>query len=232
MPKTVISYKIISCIILGLIICVFGNACKNIVGKKAAVPESLPVESLLVMPFKNMAAVYGENVSIRCPLDGNVYITGKIAEGAENTLTRHLIILINNMWDCRMIPPSNALGVVSELTHPNHKTLSEKELFVETGRILGADVVVTGHIYRFQERLGRKYSVEYPAAVIFDIHIIKVDSGRILWSGKFDETQKSLDKNFLNLRTFVKRKGRWVTALQMAAEGLEELCEEFPLTCR
>ncbi|OQY08515.1 MAG: hypothetical protein B6I22_00440 [Desulfobacteraceae bacterium 4572_123] len=158
------------------------------------------MEAVLVLPFKNMAAVYGDNVSVRCPLDGKVYM--------------------------------NALGVISKLTHSSQKTMSEKKLIVETGRILDADMVVTGHIYRFEERLGRNYSVKDPAAVTFDIHIIRADSGRIIWSGKFDETQRSLDKNFLNLKKFLKRGGKWITAGQMAVAGLEELFEKSPLAGR
>lgn len=229
MPEKVIN-KLICSIILGIMICVFGNACKTAVGTVATDSEPASVESVLVLPFKNMAAVYGENMSVRCPLDGKVFLTGQISGDAEGVLTSHLIMLIKKRCECRMIMPSSALGVVSKLINQNQKTIREKKLLVETGRILGADVVVTGHIYKFQERLGRKYSVEYPAAVTFDIHIIKVDSGRVIWSGKFDETQRSLDKNFLNLRMFIKRKGMWVTARQMAAEGLEELFEKFPLT--
>jgi len=231
MPKTII-YKVICYIILGVTTFISGNACKSTVGTLAVAPESVPVETILVLPFKNMAAVYGDNVSVRCPLDGKVYMTGKVAKDAEDALVRHLIMLINSGRECRMIPPSNALGVISKLTHSSQKSMSEKKLIVETGRILDADMVVTGHIYRFEERLGRDYSAKDPAAVTFDLHIIKVDSGRIIWSGEFDETQRSLDKNFLNLRKFLKRGGKWVTAGHMAAAGLEELFEKSPLAGR
>lgn len=231
MPKTAM-HKVICYIILGITVCVSGNACRSTVQRPAAVPESIPVESVLVIPFKNMAAVYGENVSVRCPLDGKVYMTGKVAGDAENTLTSHLVMLITDRCECRMIPPSNALGVISELTRQDRKVLPEKKLLAEIGRILGADAVVTGHIYRFQERRGRKYSVESPAAVTFDIHIIKVNGGGIIWSGKFDETQKSLDKNLFNLTRFIKRRGRWITARHMAVTGLDDLFEEIPLTGR
>jgi hypothetical protein len=212
--------------------CIFGAGCKNVAKTMPIIPESIPMESVLVLPFKNMAAVYGSNMTIRCPLDGKVYMTGTVADAAQGALTRHLIMLIGKRYACRMIPPSNALGIISKLTHPSQTALSEKNMFVETGRILGADIVATGHIYRFEERLGGKYSVTRPATVTFDLHIIQVNSGRILWSGKFDETQKSLDKNLLNLKRFVKRKGQWVTAGQMAETGLEELVGKVPLTCQ
>ena len=230
MPITTRSYNIMRCIIYGIMVCFLGAGCKSVVKPVPMVPASVPMASVLVLPFKNMAAVYGSNVNIRCPLDGKVYMTGTVADAAQSTLTDHLTMLIGKRCACRMIPPSNALGVVSTLTHPSQTVLPEKKMLVETGRILGVDAVITGHIYRFEERLGGNYSVAYPAAVTFDLHLIQVSSGRLLWSGKFEETQKSLDQNLLNLKRFVKRKGQWVTAGQMAETGLEELVEKAPLT--
>jgi hypothetical protein len=230
MSKTTIPYKIMEWIIFGMMVCFFGAGCTHGAKTMPMAPDATPIKSVLVLPFKNMAAVYGSNMTIRCPLDGKVYMTGTVADAAQGALTRHLIMLIDKRCACRMIPPSNALGIISKLTHPSQTALSEKNMFVKTGRILGADAVIKGHIYRFEERLGGNYSVATPAAVTFDLHIIQVSSGRILWSGKFNETQKSLDKNLLNLKRFVKRKGQWVTAGEMAETGLEELVGKVPLT--
>lgn len=232
MLKTTIPYKLMGWIMSGIMTCFFWAGCTSVPGTLPEKPESTPIESILVMPFKNMAAVYGNNVSVRCPLDGKVYMTGNVTDNAQDSLTRHLIMLIDKKCECKMMQPSNALGVVSKLTQPSQTTLPVKKMLVETGRIVGADVVITGHIYRFEERLGGKYSVTNPATVTFDLHVIKVDNGCILWSGKFDETQKSLDKNLLDLKRFVKRRGQWVTAVRMAETGLEELIKNAPLTCK
>ena len=59
------------------------------------------------------------------------------------------------------------------------------------------------------------------------MHLIRVADGRVLWSGQFNETQKSLSENFLSLGTFFKRKASWVTAREMAQAGLEDILKSF-----
>jgi hypothetical protein len=45
---------------------------------------------------------------------------------------------------------------------------------------------------------------------------------------KFDKTQISLSENLLDIQTFLKARGRWVTAGELAEMGLTELIESFP----
>ena len=62
----------------------------------------------------------------------------------------------------------------------------------------------------------------------FDLLLIRVADGRILWSGRFEETQKSLSENLFNLGTFVRRGARWISAEEMAHSGLEQMLQTFP----
>ncbi len=82
---------------------------------------------------------------------------------------------------------------------------------------------MVGHIYRFRERIGTRYSVDSPASVAFDIPLISVKNGRILWVDHLDETQRSLSENLFQLGTFLRRKGTWITAEEMAISGLEDM---------
>jgi hypothetical protein len=54
-----------------------------------------------------------------------------------------------------------------------------------------------------------------------------VNSGRVIWSGHFDETQQALNENLFQLGKFIKRKARWVTAQEIAVSALENLFELF-----
>ncbi|MFO7971707.1 MAG: hypothetical protein R6U40_08145, partial [Desulfobacterales bacterium] len=160
---------------------------KNIAIKENVLSTS-GKEKILIFPFKNMAAVYGENVNIRCPICGKVFMTGEIAEDADNMLTEQLFVLLEDRKDIQLIPPSQSQGVVSDLLSEDQKNLSELDLLVETGRVLKADWVVSGNIFRFRDRVGGKYSVDLPASVAFDMHLIRVSDGRLLWNDHFDET--------------------------------------------
>jgi hypothetical protein len=52
--------------------------------------------------------------------------------------------------------------------------------------------------------------------------------GRTIWDGSFDETQQPLFENLFNLSAFFKRKGKWITAEELAFSGLEKVLETLP----
>lgn len=207
---------------------IFLSACGtgNIVKEES--PTLYGMEKILILPFKDMSVVYGENVDARCPVCGKVFTTGNVIENAPDMLTEHLFMLLKNRKDIQLIPSSQAQGVMSGLLAGSQKELRERDLQLETGRILNADGVVAGYIYRFKERIGAEYSVDVPASVAFDIHLIRVKDGRVVWNGHFDETQRPLSDDLFRLSTFLQRKARWITAKEMAISGLEDMLKTFP----
>jgi hypothetical protein len=207
---------------------VFLSACRgdHIVKEEPSVLSG--VKKILILPFKDMSGVFGENENARCPVCGKVFTTGEVEENAADMLTDHVFILLKDRKEIELIPSSQAQGVMSGLLAENKNAFQERNLGVETGRALNADAVVVGYIYRFRERVGARYSVDLPASVAFDIHLIRVVDGRVLWGGHFDETQRPLSDDLFRLSTFVQRKARWITAKEMAISGLDDLFKTFP----
>lgn len=73
-------------------------------------------------------------------------------------------------------------------------------------------------VYRFEERKGGNFAVEKPAGVGFHMHLMEGNVvGRVF---VFDEDQQALSENVLNIGKFLKRGGKWVTADQLAEEGI------------
>nr|MBF0221702.1 hypothetical protein [Desulfobulbaceae bacterium] len=85
---------------------------------------------------------------------------------------------------------------------------------------LGADAVMTINMNRYIDRDGGKYSVQHPASVSFDYRLMHAGNGQTLCSGVYDETQKSLTDNLLSFKSIFKRKLQWVTAEELAREGI------------
>ena len=198
-------------------------ACKSSVPVRETAVLPLTNGKLLILPFKDMSAIYGENVSLRCPLCGNIFMTGEVTDDAADILTQSLISLMQSRKGVELIPSGQAQGVWSEMLSKNEDRLSERDQIIETGRILGAYVVMAGYVYRFRERIGTGYSVDSPASAAFDVHLVDVTSRRILWIGHFDETQRSLSENLFNIGEFLKRKGAWVSVNKMAVSALEDM---------
>jgi hypothetical protein len=213
--------------IIMVVVLLLLTACKT----NVVVPESsdtpFSIEKLLILPVRDMSAVYGARENVRCPLCGSVIMTGEVAEGAVEFLTDSLYSALKSKGNFELVPPGKARGLLSNLLQGDAGTLSERALLIEIGQALNADAVLAGYIFRFRERIGTRYAVKSPASVAFDIHLIRVADGRVLWSGQFNETQKSLSENFLHLETFLKRKASWVTAREMAQAGLEDILQSF-----
>ncbi len=108
---------------------------------------------------------------------------------------------------------------------PKVQKKGDKLFFVETIRNSipeGTDILILNRIFRFRERRGRNYAVTAPASVALDIRIVDVSEGKIIHHYEYNETQQSLSENILNIKEFIKRKGRWVNALELADSGLTE----------
>ena len=218
--------KILPIMILCIILL---SGCKSHVVAPEAMPSELfGIKKLLILPFKDLSALYGENASVRCELCGKVFNTGRVEEGAGDLLTERLIALITSQTGFELIPTGHAQGVQSGLLAGKNIEMSELDLVIETGRNLGADGVLVGHLYRFMERVGNRLSVDSPAAVSFDVDFIRVADGVVIWSGSFDETQRALSENLFSLGIFLQRKGGWITAEELAVSGLENIVKKLP----
>ncbi|MDI6725732.1 MAG: hypothetical protein QMD32_02120 [Smithellaceae bacterium] len=110
--------------------------------------------------------------------------------------------------------------------------LSEEDrasFFRSLGKEMGVDGLITGNVYRFRDRRGRSYSAQYPASVAFEIGLVRTSDGAVVWRGIFDKTQKSLLENLLDISSFYRQRGRWVTARELAEEGMEDIMQRIPV---
>jgi hypothetical protein len=77
-------------------------------------------------------------------------------------------------------------------------------------------------LLRYRERVGDQYSAKDPASLAFDFKLINTADGRVICSGQFDETQKALTENILDLPQAFKRGFKWLTVKEMATEAVKD----------
>ena len=99
---------------------------------------------------------------------------------------------------------------------------------MRTGAKMGADGVLVGHLYRFDQRVGGPMTAKKPASVAFDVAMVRVADGIVVWKNSFDETQRSLTENIFNIEQFVQGGLRWFTAEEFATYGMKVLMAGFP----
>jgi hypothetical protein len=63
--------------------------------------------------------------------------------------------------------------------------------------------------------------------VAFVLDLVDVRRGDIIWSARFDETQKPLSENILALGDITKRGVKWLSAEQLTAEGVRKAINQL-----
>jgi len=214
-----------------LILCLLGSiiGCHHRQDEGSAVPEGKTVfDRIAVVPFQQILPEDLSQGVVRCPLCGRIFGAAKADGNPEAFIEeRFLKYLKESKPTWNVIAGERVAGAYRQVSATSLKN-PRRQILRDVGNELGAEGIVVGYLYRFRERIGESFSVEQPASVAFEIHLIRVEDGALVWRGAFDRTQGSLMENLLQISYFFREKGRWVTAEELAAEGVKEVLKSFP----
>jgi len=115
-------------------------------------------------------------------------------------------------------------GKIQGTGKPGPETI---KLYAELAGKLGAKYLVMPVLYCWSERRGTALSSSQPARVGFHLHVYDPETGKEIWGGDFNEEQAPLSENILDAKTFISRGGRWITAQELAKEGVMKLIDKF-----
>ena len=162
-----------------------------------------------------------------CPICKGVYRQGTILGGSQNTLTRLLQEKIEASGTFKILPSEKVEAALSKSDRRQFE-LKPMRSFIQLGKTLDMDFIFIGVLFRFEERIGSHIGAEKPASVAFDVHLIRLKDEKMVWIGRFDETQRPLSENLLKIGSFVRRKGSWLTAEELSSVGMDEMLKRFP----
>ncbi|WP_461210745.1 hypothetical protein [Desulfocurvus sp. DL9XJH121] len=101
--------------------------------------------------------------------------------------------------------------------------------WLAVGECAGVDWLLVPQLTYWRERDGSEVSVRQAASVTLDLFLVNVREKGLGGRYHFEETQLSLSENLLGARKFMRRGGKWITAMELAREGLAQGLEEFGL---
>ncbi|MCP3952823.1 MAG: hypothetical protein GY697_11495 [Desulfobacterales bacterium] len=222
--------RVLVLLVLEAILFVFAGLTSSLAAdtKPASPAAGQNHQAVLLLPFKNLVAIYGPTGNIRSPINGRIFLSGPVEDKAAGFMDASLHALLLEKGAYTLIAAERAADMLAALANSHPQPQSERDQWIEVGRALGVDAVLGGFIYRFKDRTGRDYGVDEVASVAFDLHLIRVSDGRIQWSGRIDETQEPLSNNIYNIKKFISRGGRWITSREMARGGLKSLIGDMP----
>jgi len=103
------------------------------------------------------------------------------------------------------------------------------EHWLAVGRCLDVDWLLIPQITEWRERDGSDVSVRTPASVTLWLHLLDVRGESFVGRYKFEETQQPLTENFLDAGKFLDRGGKWLSAGELAREGVVAGLKELGL---
>lgn len=106
---------------------------------------------------------------------------------------------------------------------------SAMRYWVAVGKCMGVDLILVPMLMHWEERDGGQAGVVRPASVILDFFLIDTRDATLVSRIRYDETQAALTDNLLDINKFVRRGGRWVTATDLAREGMNRAIKSMGL---
>jgi hypothetical protein len=171
---------------------------------------------LVILPFL-VERVEDPEKGVLCPVCKGIRRSGETVPGSKNTLTDLLYTKTEANGTFQIIAPKKVEEIL--LHSPSS---------IQVGKKLEADFIFIGYVFRFEERIGSSLGVERPASVSFDLHLFRLRDEKMVWLGKFDETQRPLSENLFKIWSFIRRKGSWLTAAELASVGMDEMLRKLP----
>jgi len=182
--------------------------------------------SLAILPFSVERAEEPGKGAI-CPICKGIRRGGEILPSSQNTLTRLLYEKVEAKGTFKILSLKEVEDVLSEF---ERKVFEEKPVSssLQAGKKINADFVCIGYFFRFEERIGSAMGVQRPASVSFDLHLFRLRDEKMVWVGKFDETQRPLSENVLKIGSFIRRRASWLMAAELASVGMDEVLGKLP----
>ena len=125
----------------------------------------------------------------------------------------------------------SALSCGKKIASQRGRTNNEAALrtWSAIGRCMAVDLLAIPFLLEYRERIGSAVGVAEPAKVVMDIFVLDVRAESLISRSRFDETQSALSGNLLEAGKFLKRGGKWITAHELAKEGMEKAIKELGL---
>jgi len=178
--------------------------------RQASDLEARRIRRIAVVP----PSLLGSQSTTKTPQAASAPASG---EDLSEMLARTIYRVMAPLPSWQIISDSE-LREVSQTLPPASDTIRLRQI----GQLVYADAVITGRMLRFRERVGDEWGAKTPASVAFVLELVDVRRNDVVWSARFDETQKALSENIFAIGDIGQRGVRWLSAEQLTQEGVKK----------
>jgi hypothetical protein len=211
--------------ILAILLTAFLAGCSfspgNVQSRQSTDLQARNIKRIAVLaPGGSAAAVAADNPLLGATSEKR---TGQDEPG--DILMHQVYSAMSGLPGWQIISEAELAEIGASVPPPNDMTRLRK-----IGELVYAEAVMTGRVLRYRERVGGELGVQSPASVAFTLELIDVQRGDVVWSTRFDETQKGLTENIFSLGDVRQRGLRWLTAEQLMQDGVRKVIDQLHQT--
>ncbi|MBA3965656.1 MAG: hypothetical protein H0X47_07765 [Nitrospirales bacterium] len=145
-----------------------------------------------------------------------------VPDTAAQRITTQVVSALSGRPSLRVIGPEESSAMLSKGTQEAQSALTV--MAQEVGTRLKVDGVLAGLVRTYRERDGSKFGAK-PAAVGFEVYLLRPSDGMVLWTGEFFEQQKPLTEDLVGFF----EAGGFVTVDELAELGVQKVMKAFPV---
>ena len=147
----------------------------------------------------------------------------EVPNTAAYRITSNVVPALENRPGLRVVVAPQASDTPKVVEGPSSPSLAQQAK--EAAEKWKVDGVIMGLVRTYRQREGSKLGAK-PAAVGFEVFLVRPADGMVLWKGEFYEEQKPLTEDFIG---FFEKSGGFVTAEELAELGVRKVMKRFPV---
>jgi hypothetical protein len=187
----------------------------------AGIVPGMGTPDLTVHAVRSIKTIQIHRVAVMPLIDyPDVTEANSIIEGAGQSLSAQLYSQMQLAGGWEVVPEEDVLQAMQKLPPTTRANLDGNALAL--AREVSADGILYGTVHRYQDRVGYSYAASQPASVAFTLFFADLNTKQIIWRAQFARTQESLSQNAFNVMNWLQHEGRWVRAVDIATQGVNE----------
>jgi len=149
---------------------------------------------------------------------------GQVAPGAAAVITRELYETLEQQTNYELV----AGATVDQALAASAESPSTPAAWQALAGTLNADAILRGTVTLYREREGSHLSISRSSAIGLELWLVGGRDGRLLWSGRYHEVQRSVSEEVRTLPLAWERGFRWLTAQELADYAVTALIKTLP----
>lgn len=168
------------------------------------------------------------------PTTNSELLTGILPED-QGRVPEDVLAQLNSVLRRDLAPTKRLYTFLPERAKPSFGTYHESARpqglaqWTAYGREFNVDLLLVPQVLNWHQREGSSAGVTKSAHVRVEFFLIDLATGRLVGRSAYEEKQVGLVDNILGVGDFLKRRGTWVTAEELAQEAVAKAVKELGL---